>query len=576
VLYGADTGGGVAQDAGLSWAHTTTVLTIGAAALVGTISFASAATGALVTKATPPSDLATSDIVIQSQAPFATATVNPNPGNIRLNVSAPTESGTHGSIFFQDSGTTWLTFAKTLATASMIFAAADAAPTIGQFATTSGDGAELFIFAQSTSASGGTGGELFLEAGSGGGTGGIGGNVLISSGSGTTGGNILLNASAATTTGNIQFQNAAATWLTFSITGVQTTLLFAATDPSIFLEQATTSSANGVSLNVQAQRTTLAGGTGGALNLLGGDGGNGAGVGGNVNITAGSATSGGATGGTITLNPGAGFTTGGDVQLFDSFGNLSLRVDGQNSEIKISQPLIGDDVNNDPLRFGVTLPISLAGRSTNLTLTNVQYQNQTIEFNGTPAINAVFSIVFPNVTGWAKIVDLSAVDMTSSHAEISVAAGSSTALLQGPTPKYWVWYDGTTIHAGPMSVGIMQTFFENAAGTTLTTAFQNLTTTINLTTNVGDKVIIHAESLYSSGTLSSDTITYRLVVDGATVLITDALASSTASGTFSYARTFEWVATQGTHSINFQAETTSVIGTPKTVGDTLTVLRSAV
>lgn len=74
-----------------------------------TIGFAVGATATL-SQTTPVSDQPTHALTIQSQAPYASASVNTSPGNIVLNTPAPVGGGSRGNIIFEDNGTNYLEF----------------------------------------------------------------------------------------------------------------------------------------------------------------------------------------------------------------------------------------------------------------------------------------------------------------------------------------------------------------------------------------------------------------------------------------------------------------------------------
>lgn len=259
-----------------------------------------------------------------------------------------------------------------------------------------------------------------------------------------------------------------------------------------------------------------------------------------------------------------GTTTNGDAALQNIGAANILRLDSNavGTPIKISALLIGDDQANppDPLRFGVTAPISLAGRTTDLTLTSAQYQNQTLEFSGTPGVGAAFNIVLPNIAGFAKIFDLSAV--TQFTATISVKAGSSSVILPGPA--CWVWYDGTTMHAQPMSAGPRTSQASNTAGTTLTAAFQTIAAIV-VSSDVGDNIVVHVGSC-ASGTIAT-LLSYQLLIDGTPAETNpDFTNISSSLGLSLYARTFYLASvSRGVHTISLQARNTGG-GTVTTAG----------
>ena len=70
-----------------------------------TVSLNDGTTDATINKATPSSDIATHDVVIQGQAPFASASSNKNPGNVVLAVASPVSGGTAGKVSCKVSGT---------------------------------------------------------------------------------------------------------------------------------------------------------------------------------------------------------------------------------------------------------------------------------------------------------------------------------------------------------------------------------------------------------------------------------------------------------------------------------------
>jgi hypothetical protein len=480
-------------------------------------------------------------------------------GNIVLAVG---NGFTHGSVQVQDSGSTWLTFSA-VGSATVTFSPTAVTPSIGQANTSSGSGALLSLYAQTTTAAGATGGNLLLSAGYNTvGTNGMGGDVVITSGAGNgagsgAGGRVILNASGGATAGVILFQAAGTTWLTFSKTGSSTNVTFNSNAPAVTISQGTTTSASGVTMAITAQGTSFGGG-----------------VGGNLSASAGSSSAG--VGGNLLLNPGHG-TTNGDVQIFDGSSNLVFRVDGPNRTNKVSGPLIGDSTTNDSLRFGVTTPISLAGRSTDLTLTNVQYANQTMTFNGTPAA-ATFNLVLPNVAGFTKVFDLTSV--TPGVATISAKAGTSSVLLS-PGRATTVWYDGTTLHA-LTGAGLVET--DSATDTGVSLVIGPYTTLVasgvSVTLAAGEKLIIDVASLLNTAGSGAGTLAaqYQVTVD-ASVVSHDAISTDNTRTGYNqpYARSIEVTGlSAGTHTVDFQARTDNTsTATYIANNNSLRVMRSA-
>jgi len=516
------------------------------------------------------------DAVLQSGAGAASG--SGAGGNVILNASTGV---THGSILVQDAGATWLTLSTNTGVATIAFAASAVTPVISQTGVTVGSGADFTVTAQRTTAASATGGRLVLSGGNNTvGASGVGGNVLVAGGAGNAGsgagGSVLLNAGGGLTHGSVQFQDAGTTWLTLSETGSGSNLTFAASAKAPRFQQSTTGVGDGATIFITAQTTTASANAGGGINVVAGTGGS-LGTGGTVSIAGGV----GANGGSVALSPGNGGTKSGDIELFDGNANLCFRVDGDNTINKLSAPLLGDETTNDPLRFGVTSPIGLGGRSTDLALNPAQYANQTITFSGTPAASSTFSIVLPNVPGFTKVLDLTSV-APGVATLISAKAGTSTAPLS-PGRATVVWYDGTTLHS-LTSAGLIQSQSSSATGAVLTKpGYTSLTaggSGITMTLAAGEKLIIDVSALLVTGSPGAGTLSaqYRVVVDAAEVsnddISTDNLLTAYVQP---YSRTVEVTGlSAGVHTVDFQARIDAgSAATFTSNNNTLRVMRSA-
>jgi hypothetical protein len=73
----------------------------------GSLQWAAGISSPTINQGTPTSDVATQNLTITSQAPYASASTNKNPGNLVFNIPAPVSGGTHGNITLQDGGVTY-------------------------------------------------------------------------------------------------------------------------------------------------------------------------------------------------------------------------------------------------------------------------------------------------------------------------------------------------------------------------------------------------------------------------------------------------------------------------------------
>jgi hypothetical protein len=83
---------------------------------VNNVQFSATQNTPTITQLTPTSDVATNNLIIQSQAPYASATANKNPGNIVLNIPAPVAGGagpgTNGQVIIQNGGVNQMAFSQ--------------------------------------------------------------------------------------------------------------------------------------------------------------------------------------------------------------------------------------------------------------------------------------------------------------------------------------------------------------------------------------------------------------------------------------------------------------------------------
>jgi hypothetical protein len=373
-------------------------------------------------------------------------------GNTIINAGG--SAGTPGNILFQGGGSTWATaFYDTIGGSTNLFFTFDTVvqPNIAIANGTNGTGQTFVIAGQNMTSVGATGGELAISAGGTTNTSGIGGELLLqggnSSGGTSIGGNVVIDAGSGTTPGTIQLQvanNLLGTFVQTSLT--QAAFNFASTyTASVALTQ-TGTLVNGALFNVQAQATTGNGTTGGEMIVGAGTAGGPNGIGGQLQLLGGGSFGGGTSiGGGVLIQAGSG-ATNGDILVNLPSGAEALRVDGTNNLLALSVPFIGDSTANDPLRFGVFAYVALS--SINVVLTNTEYRNFTIRFNGTAT--GVFTITLPSQAGYTKVLDFSNCDMTNAGTINLQAAASPLVPLPGlgtnVGPIVIVSWDGTTIH----------------------------------------------------------------------------------------------------------------------------------
>lgn len=232
-----------------------------------TVSWAATVTSPLLRQATATSDVATNNLTIQPQAPFASATTNKNPGNLVLNIPAPISGGSHGSILIQEGGSTvgqWAINSNIgLGTVAVYY---------GQGAAT--DNSHWFITGASTQNFLNAGAELGLGIG-----GTLGGSLDISSTGiqffartqSLGGGRAVLGITNATTPPTSAPAAGIVLYSTSQTLGVDASgIQFPAFITSPLINQASTSSGSGTSLTIQAQGATGASNNGGSLILAGG------------------------------------------------------------------------------------------------------------------------------------------------------------------------------------------------------------------------------------------------------------------------------------------------------------------
>jgi hypothetical protein len=359
---------------------------------------------------------------------------------------------TPGKILFDIAGTTLLTLAQTSATAGTVTFGTfySTSITITQAGVASGNGAILIIQGQSTTAAAATGGGAVLGGGNSTGAGGIGGNVEIQGGTGDTGsgvgGSVFLATGNGASPGSIQFVNFTTTWLTAQFSGGVGTLQFSSTVAGIINIATGTSFGTGQSITITAQNMTAASAVGGAVIVSGGPSSGTSGIGGAVTIRGGSAGGSTSTGGAVIIQPGNGTTVGGDTHVNLSNGAAAFRVDGTNSLIAVSLPLVGDTATNDSLRFGVSAFVTVT--NADVVVSNTAYRNFTIKFNGT-ITGTVRLITLPAQAGYTKLLDFSQAN-TTGVGTLVVAAGAVTSVIVPGTggavgPIVLLSFDGTNL-----------------------------------------------------------------------------------------------------------------------------------
>jgi len=209
-------------------------------------------------------------------------------------------------------------------------------PTITQKITSSGNGQNLIVAAQSTQAVSSTGGNLYLNAGAGEAGSSIGGNAYVQAGSGTLSDGIVI----------IKSQESSNPWVAFSSTQatfyVPVIQFASSTTPTI--TQPAAASGNGAALTLQAQQGA-AGANGGDLLLEGGLAGAG-GTAGTIRLGVGGYTG-------ITINPGGGtfgqvnFSNGFTVTINDTTDTTAFTCNGHafiNNTMEVAGTLKCDNI----------------------------------------------------------------------------------------------------------------------------------------------------------------------------------------------------------------------------------------
>jgi hypothetical protein len=460
-----------------------------------------------------------------------------------------------GLILFQLGGIPFAEFIQTGPTsAAFVFAAnLTTGIEITQTGVSSGNGAPLLIQAQGTTASGAIGGSATVSGGIAAGASGVGGPGIIEGGNGDpgsgTGGSVFVNTGSGFNPGSILFQSAGTTWLTGSLNGINGTLTFsAAFIPTITVANGTTGT--GQQLNIVGQEMTGAGATGGSVLVLAGR-----------SLTT--------IGGSVIVQGGLGGTQNGDIILRFANSTEALRVSGANRDIEIAAPLVGDISQSDPLRFGVSAPISLTG-SSDITLTPTQYQNFTLRFTGTPS--GSYNIVFPPQAGYTKVLDFSQVTLNNVTLTIKIGGATAAVPITGPFnpgglgPTVIMSWDGTTIRLSPAPVlyDVAYGFGTNTTinHSTYTRVAQIVNITVNTPANLDIWVSASLSNEFQNITASTDPNKFQIVVDGIVVQtdqvnVPPILPNSTYNYFSEYARNTRVLVAAGSHTVVFQIASTS-------------------
>jgi hypothetical protein len=488
-------------------------------------------------------------------------------GSVIINAGVGTVLGSYGTIQLQLAGTALATFEVVGTSAIEVFGSSfTSGVTLTQTGVAAGNGAQFLIQAQGTTAIAGVGGIAALSGGISTGPGGVGGNALVQGGPGDPGsgigGSVVLNAgNGGFAPGSIIFSSASTNWLTVSLAGSLGKIEFAPTVAGL-IDILQGSSGTGTSLTVAAQSMTAASAIGGALILSGGGSGGNNGVGGAIQVLGGSAGGGSSTGGAVLIQPGSGSFVNGDVHINFGSGASALRVISASNSIGLSAPLLGDITTSDPLRFGVSAPISLSG-AVDVTLTPTQYRNFTLRFSGTPA--APFNINFPNQAGYTKLLDFSQVNMSSLSTSLTIKIGAVTAVLPntfrstGSGPVVLMSWDGTTIDLTP---AITQTETAYASGGVIAlnsvtyTSVLSSVATIKVDRSANLDIWVSANLGYTGTPLSTAArFTMKILIDGSPLVANDFVSVSVSTATEiynQYARNVRTILAPGTHTIDLQ------------------------
>ena len=247
----------------------------------------------------------------------------------------------------------------------------------------------------------------------------------------------------------------------------------------------------------------------------------------------------------------------------------------------LSEPFLGDNGANDPLRFGVmtdanALSVATSGIYSGGQFNSTQYQNQTVKITGLAPSGHPAYIVFPNVAGWTKFVDGSQADLSQAGAVyvavnypgLLVPSGwitQMTEVVKGMS--FWVTFDGTVIRYFPAAVhvkGVYQTVTQQLQNTTQLGAIAVGLVGVSVNVlNSGDKIVVHTGSNPVNTNLSTPAgVQYQLYLDSSP-LYSDTVPLGSQNSELNYAvysRTYTITgASAGTHSVGLFASVPSAL-----------------
>jgi hypothetical protein len=361
-------------------------------------------------QSTPTLDTSTSTMLIQAQAPYASATTNKGAGSIALNTPAPVTGGAHGAIELEDTGAVWSSFLNTGTVAEWVWASSAPAPTIVQSAATSDVQPQNFT--------------LTPQA------------AYASASVHTQPGAIVLNEPApvsSSTPGYVTFAQGGVPYMGVGqATPTAPVIVFYADAGGPEIAQYPQSVGNGSTLLVQSQSTSAPGASAGTLEIFGGNAVGDGGVGGGIVLQT----------GTGTLTPDGG--QGGSGQFILDVGSRAYAQFQGNLTDFVA---MGDAVANLPSvgLFRVpaapssSLPVMTFGNY-NGNLLSIQYNEVILAANGIPTqvqgstvrVAANYGASFLDVIGGGmNWYDLSTIDVYGATAWVQQTAAADYRFVPG-------------------------------------------------------------------------------------------------------------------------------------------------
>lgn len=169
---------------------------------------------------------------------------------------------------------------------------------------------------------------------------------------------------------------------------------------------------------------------------------------------------------------------------------------------------------NYPLNFSLA-SVALSS-TTPVTLSNTQYNTQTLKFTG--SLSNDINVVFPNIAGYSKLIDNST---TGNFNILLGVSGQATPIAMYPGEKFWIYADGTNIVKGcavnrilNVSKYINTGTYGSTINSTVSSSFVDTLLTVSINgARTGDYLLINGLLSGSTTGVAEAIIT---IVDGST------------------------------------------------------------